>query len=251
MILALALRDHGRPEEAIGHFEEAIRLDATMAGLRHDLYVCRYAAACAAVRASQGTQPGETERAGLRRRALEWLRTNLELRAEQFEAGKAVDHPTLTRWSIASWPTEPALAGVRDPEALAGLPDAERAQWQRFWADVAAVLAADPLEHGRTLAARRDWARAADSYASALTRNPTTDGHFWFEYAALLLLSGDRPGYARACARMIEANRKAGGPRAYHVARACTLAPDSVAEASLPGRLAEKELRTSPSHSGR
>jgi tetratricopeptide (TPR) repeat protein len=31
----------------------------------------------------------------------------------------------------------------------------------------------------------------------------------------------------------------------YHVARACTLAPDAVAEASLAGRLAEKELQAS------
>jgi tetratricopeptide (TPR) repeat protein len=44
---------------------------------------------------------------------------------------------------------------------------------------------------------------------------------------------------------MIEAYGKAGGPRAYHVARACTLAPDAVAEASLPGRLAEEELQGS------
>jgi tetratricopeptide (TPR) repeat protein len=44
---------------------------------------------------------------------------------------------------------------------------------------------------------------------------------------------------------MIEAYGKAGGRRAYHVARACTLAPDAVAEASLPGRLAEKELQGS------
>ena len=44
---------------------------------------------------------------------------------------------------------------------------------------------------------------------------------------------------------MIEACGKAGGPRAYHVARACTLAPDAVADAPLPGRLAEKELRES------
>jgi tetratricopeptide (TPR) repeat protein len=71
------------------------------------------------------------------------------------------------------------------------------------------------------------------------------DGHFWFEYAALLLLSGDRPGYVRACAHMIEACGKAEGPRAYHVARACTLAPDAVADAPPPGRLAEKELQGS------
>ena len=44
---------------------------------------------------------------------------------------------------------------------------------------------------------------------------------------------------------MIERCGKDGGPRSYHVARACTLAPDAVADASLPGRLAEKELQDS------
>jgi tetratricopeptide (TPR) repeat protein len=125
------------------------------------------------------------------------------------------------------------------------LPAEERAGWQHFWADVAALRAADPVGQGRTHAARRQWAPAADDYARALKRGPTEDGHFWFEYAALLLLSGDRPGYSRACANMIDACGKAGGPRAYHVARACTLAPDAVPEASLPGRLAEKELQAS------
>jgi tetratricopeptide (TPR) repeat protein len=77
-----------------------------------------------------------------------------------------------------------------------------------------------------------------------LKRGPTIDGHFWFEYAAVLLLSGDRPGYARACAHMIGEYGKPGGARAYHVARACTLAPDAVADASLPTRIAETELQT-------
>ena len=51
-------------------------------------------------------------------------------------------------WSLATWLSDPALAGVRDPAELAKLPDAEREQWQRLWADVAASLAADPLEQG-------------------------------------------------------------------------------------------------------
>jgi hypothetical protein len=92
---------------------------------------------------------------------------------------------------------------------------------------------------GITFGTRRDWSQAAEGYAQALKRGPIDDGHFWFEYAALLLLSGDRPGYARACGQMIEKCGKPGGPRAYLVARACTLAPDAVAEASLPGRLAD------------
>jgi len=108
---------------------------------------------------------------------------------------------------------------------------------------VTALLAVDPLEQGRACAARQEWARAADGYARALKCGPTDDGHFWFEYAALLLLSGDRSGYAKACAHMTKAHGKAGGPRSYHVARACTLASDAVVEASVPGRLAEKELQ--------
>jgi tetratricopeptide (TPR) repeat protein len=145
--------------------------------------------------------------------------------------------------SLAAWQTDSDLASVRDPAELAKLPTAERAQWQRLWAGVTALLSADPLEQGRACAARREWARAADGYARALKCGPTDDGHFWFEYAALLLLSGDRSGYAKAYAHMTKAHGKAGGPRSYHVARACTLAPDAVAEASLPGRLAEKELQ--------
>ena len=44
---------------------------------------------------------------------------------------------------------------------------------------------------------------------------------------------------------MVEQSRKAGAPRSYHVARTCTLAEGAVADASLPGRLAEKELKDS------
>jgi tetratricopeptide (TPR) repeat protein len=126
---------------------------------------------------------------------------------------------------------------------LAKLPDEERQQWQRLWADVSALVAADPLEQGRAFAARGDWTMAADCYARALKRIPTDDGHFWFEYAALSLLSGNRPGYEKACAHMIEKCGKAVELRSYHAARACTLAPDAVAEAAGPSRLAEKELR--------
>jgi serine/threonine-protein kinase len=96
---------------------------------------------------------------------------------------------------------------------------------------------------GITFGTRRDWAQAAEGYAQALKRGPIDNGHFWFEYAALLLLSGDRPGYTRSCAHMVERCGKAPGLRAYHVARACTLAPDAVAGPSLPARLADKELK--------
>jgi tetratricopeptide (TPR) repeat protein len=134
---------------------------------------------------------------------------------------------------------------VRDPTKLAKLPDAEREQWERLWTDVAELVAADPAAQGQAFAARGDWSRAADCYARAAKRGATEDGHFWFEYAAVLLLSGDRLGYTKACSRMVEAFGKADGPRGYHVARACTLAPDAVPDLSLPARLAEQELQQS------
>jgi tetratricopeptide (TPR) repeat protein len=242
--LARELHDMGRLDEAMGHFEEALRLDPKNETAQAWLCTSYYATARAAIRAASGQgsangQLGEPERVGKRREALDRLRAGLELKAKLRKGGKPAGG------SLTAWQTDPALASVRDPAALAMLPEAEREPWRRLWADVAALLATDPLEQGRTHAARRDWAHAADCYARAFTRGPMEDGHFWFEYAALLLLSGDRPGYARACTHLVERCGQDGGPRSYHVARACTLAPDAVAETSLAGRLAEAELRAS------
>src|SRR5262249_6850220 len=153
---------------------------------------------------SQETRSGGRERVGLRRQALDWLRADLELRTQLLKDGKSADLQALSGWSLFGWQTDPALAGMRDGAALAQVPDAEREQWQRLWADVAALLAADPLNQGLDHAARREWDKAAGCYQRALERGATDGGHFWFEYAAMLLLSGDRKGYEKACAHMVE-----------------------------------------------
>jgi serine/threonine-protein kinase len=230
--LADLCRDYGRPHAAVDLYARAFAAQPALADTD------RYNAACAAARAgvgdgADGARLGGPERAGLRRQGLDWLRADLALRTKLFESGKSVAA------GLTFWQKDTDLAGVRDPAALAKLPADEREQWQRLWVDVAALVAADPLEQGRARAARRDWAQAADRYARALKGGPTNDGHILFEYAALLLLTGDRPGYVKACADMSEKCGKNGGPRAYHVARACTLAPDAVADAALtrpPGR---------------
>jgi tetratricopeptide (TPR) repeat protein len=228
----------------MAEFRRAIDLDPKLAPTHNALgfTLCEAARAAARTAGGQGAEKGplgEPERAAKRRQALAWLRAGLELSTKMLNEGLVMD------WSLAAWQSDPDLASVRDRAKLAKLPEVEREQWQRLWGDVAAQVAADHLEQGRARAAHRDWSQAADGYARALKRAPTDDGHFWFEYAALSLLSSDRLCYAKACAHMIETCKKAGGPRAYHVARACTLAPDAVAEASLPGRLAEKELQAS------
>jgi serine/threonine-protein kinase len=221
--LARLCRDHGRPHAAAQLYAAAF---AARPALADDLGSAnRYHAACAAARA------------GLRRQALAWLRADLALWTRLLQSGKSVGG------ALVAWQTDPALADVRDPAPLARLPAGERKEWERLWADVKAVLASDPLAQGRAHAARREWAPAADCYARALKLAPAEEGHVAFEHAAVLLLSGDRPGYARACARMVDRCGKAPGLRAYHVARACTLAP-GVKDAARAGELARAELTT-------
>jgi hypothetical protein len=40
---------------------------------------------------------------------------------------------------MQQWQKSPALAGVRDQDALAQLPAEERAAWEKLWADVDAL----------------------------------------------------------------------------------------------------------------
>jgi tetratricopeptide (TPR) repeat protein len=240
--LGLALVKKARLDEAIGHFEQAIQLHPDFFRARSDLCNCLYVAARVALQTSTGksvqkTPPGEQERARLRQQGLERLRASLKLRTNLPD-----DKKPGAGWSLAAWQTDPALANVREPAGLAKLPEAEREQWQHLWTDVAAELAADPVENGKAHAARRDWAKAAACYTRRLVGGRTEDGHLWFEYAAFLLLSGDHADYAKACASMVGSCGKASGLRPYHVARASTLAPDAVADSSLPGRLAKTEL---------
>ena len=45
------------------------------------------------------------------------------------------DRPKMAE-TLAHWKADADLAGVRDPEALAKLPEAERTAWRTFWEDV-------------------------------------------------------------------------------------------------------------------
>src|SRR5262249_50426866 len=87
----------------------------------------RYFAACAAALAGCGagrddSPPDDAARARRRGQALDWLRADLALWTKQLDTDAAAAGQTL-----AFWTTKPDLAGVRDPAALAALPEAERA----------------------------------------------------------------------------------------------------------------------------
>lgn len=98
----------------------------------------RYAAACVAALAAAGRGDDAARlpapaRASLRRQALDWLRAEL---AALTRFPKPPQSPAALQ-QLLHWQTDPDLAEVRDPAALAQLPDADRTDWQKLWADAA------------------------------------------------------------------------------------------------------------------
>ncbi len=93
----------------------------------------------------------------------------------------------------------------------------------------------------RAKAMQGDWRGAAQEYAQMFRAVALENGEPGFESAAVLLLSGDRPGYQARCAELLE---KSGtlGVRGYHAARACTLSPESTKDFSFPAAKAGAEL---------
>jgi tetratricopeptide (TPR) repeat protein len=104
----------------------------------------RYNAACAAALAGcgQGKEADKLkapERARLRRQALEWLRAELDAWGRVLD--KKPDRSARATQALQHWQVDADLAGVRGPEALAKLPEAERQPWQKLWQDVSKTLA--------------------------------------------------------------------------------------------------------------
>jgi Flp pilus assembly protein TadD len=80
-------------------------------------------------------------RTALRQKALAWLRADLALWQKQAAAPNAAGRSEAAA-KLSAWLQESDLAGVREADPLAKLPDVERAEWEKLWADVKATLAA-------------------------------------------------------------------------------------------------------------
>jgi tetratricopeptide (TPR) repeat protein len=214
----------------------------------------RYRAARAAALAGCGggadaSRLDDGERARLRRQALAWLTADADAWSARLLSWKAEDRRRVGE-ALREWTREGDLAGVHEPQSLEKLPEGERGRWRELWGRVERQLAVTPagqFVQAREHMGRREWGKAADCYARAHTLGAADDGHFGFEYAALLLLSGDQEGYARVCARMAERCGKAPNLRPYHAARACTLASPSPVDPTVVQKLAREEL-LSPSN---
>jgi serine/threonine-protein kinase len=105
-----------------------------------------YNAACAAALA--GTGQGEDarrlpvdEQAKLRQQALTWLQADLAHFGRLLKAGSAQGRKLVVE-RLTLWHTDADLAGVREPRELAWLPEKERQDWVKLWAEVRRLLKA-------------------------------------------------------------------------------------------------------------
>src|SRR5262249_20731283 len=104
----------------------------------------RLAAARAAVLAGCGggrddSPPDERTRVMLRGQALGWLQADLAAWSKLLASDPAQARTAIVR-VLPLWRADPDLAGVRDRDALAQLPEAEQAAWQSLWTDFDALL---------------------------------------------------------------------------------------------------------------
>jgi hypothetical protein len=104
----------------------------------------RYSAACSAVLAAHGRGEdaaawSDAERASGRAQARQWLRADLDAWAKKLDSGLAADRAQVYQ-TLTGWRGDPALAGLRDPDALAKLSPAERQECRTLWSDLDALL---------------------------------------------------------------------------------------------------------------
>jgi serine/threonine-protein kinase len=106
-----------------------------------------YYAAAAAVMAARGEGDGAglgaEEGARLRKQALGWLRDHLAFCDAYAAAGQEKERNAVKE-QLAYARTDGWFSTVRDADALAKLPEAERDDWRKLWADVDAALQPAP-----------------------------------------------------------------------------------------------------------
>jgi tetratricopeptide (TPR) repeat protein len=122
-------------------YADAFRVDPKLAD---DLRAAnRLNAAGAAAAAGTGKDAAgfdEKEKARLRFEALGWLQAELAIWTKLAQSDRPQARAAVQQ-ALRMWQRDAGLAGVRDPDALARLPNAEREAWQKLWQEVGAVLA--------------------------------------------------------------------------------------------------------------
>ncbi len=124
---------------AVRFYAEAFAADPKLVDVDQSAYYAACAAALAAAGKDQdAVMPDEQQQSRLRQQALDWLRAGLA--AWQKRRQSQPQAQSETRRELERWRRNTDLAGVRDPEALGKLPEAERQAWQKLWAEVDQLL---------------------------------------------------------------------------------------------------------------
>jgi serine/threonine-protein kinase len=105
----------------------------------------RYNAACAAALAGCGQGKDDPPldkpaKARWRQQATDWLKAHLAEWSKVLQTGPPAMRKSIPQ-TLQHWKADPDLAGLRDPEALKQLPEAEQRACQALWAEVDALLA--------------------------------------------------------------------------------------------------------------
>jgi serine/threonine-protein kinase len=105
--------------------------------------ICYRAARCAALAGcglgKDSAKLSAAEQTRWRRKALEWLRSDLVVLSATLDGGPPADRG-LAKELLTSWQDEPDLAGLREPARLKMLAEDERKGFLALWAEVEAVL---------------------------------------------------------------------------------------------------------------
>jgi tetratricopeptide (TPR) repeat protein len=136
--LGNSLAAQGRLRDALAAFGEAQRVEPSLSQSRE--WQLLYHAACAAARAATGKgkdepPPDDAAKVKLRQQALDWLSAEYKAWGHLLESGAPQARESVAE-ALAHWKQNSDLGGIRDEEALARLPEAERKEWQALWADV-------------------------------------------------------------------------------------------------------------------
>jgi tetratricopeptide (TPR) repeat protein len=141
--LAVLCAVKGLNSAAVRFYADAFTADPQQANDPRNTHRYHAAGAAAVAGCGKGKDAGMldgTERARLRRQALDWLRADLTAWGRLFDKEPDKVRPVLIQ-RLGYWLVDTEFAGVRGPQALAQLPVAERQPWQKLWDDVASLLA--------------------------------------------------------------------------------------------------------------
>ena len=142
LTLAQMCADTKRHAAAVRFWAEALAAEPKLGDDRQAQH--RYNAACAVALAGSGQgkddpPPDDARKAKLRSQALGWLKAELAAWTKMLDDGDAQSRAQVVQ-TLQHWKVDTDLAGVRDAEALAKLPEAERKEWQALWAEVDRLL---------------------------------------------------------------------------------------------------------------